>query len=733
MESLKNVILKDVLTGKAQILSISPDTGANGTWMIGTLEPGQTFEASMMIQIPVTDIFYNSSSGVDGQGFANVYNDFRTGLPNYDIRNCAYASASGVGTVSSCATVNVLEETGTDLQKREHGSGSYSAEELNRMRTDNKSLKYQGSLKASYRSSSFKLPDRKLDFDSRVSEDIRTKNHVTGATSRESYRYATDLDRNSTINLDKNGSTTSTEVDFIGAGHFGYLKKDGQPKAMKADAFDSQENLVGAFHVSETFDEYGSGVVSNRSITGVGSVSSDKRIGDRQRSYEHGTGTYRSDELIETYSAYIAKDVKATAAPTSYDYSKSFKSEPNLLWEEGIWTRSSKYATKGGYIAFNICPSNRTQTYASYIGEAVRDAVQLEKETTVYGLSRLESNMSFTGTAEFRTILEDGSGRSAGTLLAANHSAVYRKGDRIEIADVYSGQYQISRKIELKGASRYNRPHIYVRKDGRLLNGWVNRENSTIAEYNITIQNDGSSALGPIYVKDQFPKGAKFLNASLRPSQTGEGYANWTLTYLPSGGVAQINLHLLMPGEDFGSVNRVYAAGGYGSSFVTSANYFAIEGSWLPCCSGQIELEKTAALDAHDPTLIYYRLMFINNGNRSVVATVSDILPEGVQMVNATSDPVRYDTNYVEWVLPSVQPGEIASIEYLARAYRDGSYTNRAHVEAVYLDGSGSDSTDASASVVVEGSGRTASTTRYTEWQPPDWGFSTSEEGLSQY
>ena len=127
MESLKNVILKDVLTGKAQILSISPDTGANGTWMIGTLEPGQTFKASMMIQVPVTDIFYNSSTGVDGQGFSNVYNDFSTGLPNYEIRNCAYASASGVGTVSSCATVNVLEETGTDLQKREHGSGSYSA------------------------------------------------------------------------------------------------------------------------------------------------------------------------------------------------------------------------------------------------------------------------------------------------------------------------------------------------------------------------------------------------------------------------------------------------------------------------------------------------------------------------------------------------------------------------------------------------------------------------------
>lgn len=437
--------------------------------------------------------------------------------------------------------------------------------------------------------------------------------------------------------------------------------------------------------------------------------------------------------MVETYSAYIAKDVKATAAPTSYDYSKSFRTEQNLLWEEGIWTRSSKYATGNGYIAFGTCPSNRTQAYASYIGEAVRDAVQLEKETTVYGLSRLESNMSFTGTAEFRTILEDGSGRSAGTLLAANHSAVYRKGDRIEIAYVYSGQYQISRKIELKGASRYNRPHIYVRKDGRLLNGWVNRENSTVAEYNITVQNDGSSALGPIYVKDQFPKGAKFLNASLRPSQTGEGYANWTLTHLPSGGIAQITLHLLMPGEDFGSVNRVYASGGYGSSFVTSANYFAIEGSWLPLCGGQIELEKTAALDAHDPTLIYYKLMFINNGNRSVVAKVSDILPEGMQMVNATSDPVRYDTNSVEWVLPSVQPGEISSIEYLARAYRDGSYTNRAHVEAVYLDGSGSDSTDASASVVVEGSGRTASTTRYTEWQPPDWGFSTSEEGLSQY
>jgi len=69
-------------------------------------------------------------------------------------------------------------------------------------------------------------------------------------------------------------------------------------------------------------------------------------------------------------------------------------------------------------------------------------------------------------------------------------------------------------------------------------------------------------------------------------------------------------------------------------------------------------------------------------------------------------------------------------VDLLVQALRDGSFTNAARLEAANVDGSGTAATEASTSVYVDGTAKSPYRPGYSTWQPPDWDFSTSEEGL---
>jgi hypothetical protein len=65
------------------------------------------------------------------------------------------------------------------------------------------------------------------------------------------------------------------------------------------------------------------------------------------------------------------------------------------------------------------------------------------------------------------------------------------------------------------------------------------------------------------------------------------------------------------------------------------------------------------------------------------------------------------------------------------RAARNGAYTNKVHVDASAVDGSGSGSADAYAYIDVRGTGVAPRTLRYDGWQPPDWELNTSDVGIT--
>jgi uncharacterized repeat protein (TIGR01451 family) len=666
---LTDVVITDNYPAGMTFVSASPlpDAGTDNRWTVGTLPVGASGRINVLLQAPESqNLTFIGQESAKGTGFVNIYRGTNTGQGAVSLTNVATLSCAEVGTISSSASVRV-DDRGTILKQTEHGSGPYSREELTEVLTGNKTIRVNSSLSARHAPTSFRLPHgQSISFSSMWSEADLARNERTGASLRERYMYASSIDKEGSILMDENGSTLATDTHFQGYGHLGALKKSGPDAGPKASpVFEGRESYSGSFHLNETIEEYGSNVISNKSAFGSGFVASDKRVRSSQRTYEYGSGEYQSEEMIRTPESYIAKDITAVYSPAG-----------SSKWKEGVWSRN-----KG----------------ESFIGEEISSADYLKKETIAGGLNDIQSNASYSGRGVFRAALKD----------------------QVDLAEEYTGQYQIMRKVHLTGVSRYDTPHMTLTKSGSMV------PNTTVVRYTITVLNDGNRALGPVYVRDLFPSGTQYVNSSVKPTKLGSNLANWTFMYMSIGQSLNIDLDLNVTEQKDMLVNRVYATAYYDDQTVAASNFSVLEFAWLPCCQQELLATKTAEIDSSDPGIIWYRLEVKNRQNYTMAARVTDILPSGLIFLDSSVQP-ESDPYNLSWVLTDIAPGETAFIDYRAQALRNGRFENNAHVDAFAVDGSGSASADVSATVVVGGVtvGRKA---HESDWQPPDWELDLSE------
>jgi len=385
-----------------------------------------------------------------------------------------------------------------------------------------------------------------------------------------------------------------------------------------------------------------------------------------------------------------------------------------------MWSKSG--ILRGGYIfkdssncGLPVINTSNSSPPASYISERFSSLDYLKKETIAAGLNEMNTNVSFSGIADFE-VKSIGENRTT----------------QIDNEERYVGQYDISRKVLLTGVSKYDRPHITVTKEGNMTTKWFNKTNAQIVEYVITITNDGNRALAPINVRDIFPPGTEYISSSIRPSSLSKTEANWTLLRLGIGNTIEIELELnVTEYAPDNIVNRVMVCGMNGDACVSGAAYSALESGGLGCCSPEVFVDKTAELDALDRAMVHYTIVLKNNANNTLAATLTDMLPGYMRFLNASQEPNMYDGQFIQWVVPDLKPGEEYIIEYQARATRDGSYVNTVHVDATAVDGTGYDTQDAAAYIDVRSTGIAPKTTRYGDWQPPDWNMTSPDQGIT--
>ena len=449
----------------------------------------------------------------------------------------------------------------------------------------------------------------------------------------------------------------------------------------------------------------------------------DKRVKDSQRTYESGTGSYESEELIDTPTNYIAKRSAWCTRPPATATPQASSADQDMKWSEGMWSKSG--TLRGGDIfggnnscgvavKTTGCSANATPP-ATYISERYSSLDYLKKETVAPGLNEMNTNVSFSGQADYRV-----------KAVEANRTG------RIDNEERYVGQYDITRKVLLTGVSRYDRPHLTVTKEGRMTTKWFNKTNAQVAEYVITITNDGNRALAPIYVRDIFPSGTEYISSSIRPSSLSKNEVNWTLLHIGIGNTIEIELELNVTEYAPDNVcNRVMVCGMNGDACVSAGNYTCLESGWLTCCPPELFVDKTAELDALDPTLVHYTIVVKNNAKDTLAATLTDKLPGGMSLLQASVEPNVYADQSMQWVIPDLAPGEVETIDYDVRATMDGSYVNLVHVDATAVDGTGYATMDAAAYIDVRSTGVAPKTTRYGGWQPPDWHMTSPDQGIT--
>lgn len=720
---LTNVTLWDVLPDSVEQVRVNPEPDSSLYWHIGRLAPGQRFVVDLAVRVKKIDIYYDMTQRVQGEGFVNVYSNYDTSPRDESVRNCAYARADFTETISNCAFTHI-EDPGTELMKRESGSGVYASEEISKMRTENKSIKIATSLSAVHKPTTFSLPNgRFIDYGTKWTEKFRGRNEATGTTMTEEYTSASKIERNGSTELDRNGSTMKSEVEFEGIGHIGILKKaEPDAAARSKPAYEAQEEYAGSFKVYEYVDEYGTSVISNRSTTGSGYAAVDARIKGSQRSYESGTGSYHSEEMVETSSSYMAKNISLIHEPTSYAYSPSFLANQSLKWSEGMWSKSGGLA---GGVDIAGCMNCRQPVASSCLGDGITPGTliserysyldSLQKETTASGLNEMMTDALFNGQADYRVVRH-----------GDNNT------DGIDEEEHYSGSYGIKRHVLLTGTSRYDTPHLTLIKEGETKTEWYNGTDAALAEYKISIINDGNRALAPIRVRDIFPPGTEYVRSTMRPVVLNPSGAEWTVQHLGIGDKMTIGLTLNITEFAQGDVvNRVQACGNYENGTACAENYSVIEFSWLTCCPPKALLSKKAWLDDVDSTVVHYRIAILNEASEIVAARVTDQLPGGMTLLDASIDPNIDSSGQMIWALPEIMPGLSKTIDYTTKASRDGGYTNIVHMDAAAINGESLNKAEAAAYIEVTGTGNVPRTYRYGDWEPPDWDLSTSESILT--
>ena len=470
--------------------------------------------------------------------------------------------------------------------------------------------------------------------------------------------------------------------------------------------FEAREDYVGSFKVLERVDEYGSSVNSDKAAAGQGLVVIDKRVGSVQRTYESGTGTYDSEELIRTSTNYIAKDISLVYSPISQRLTDSTSINGSMKWKEGMYSRNPG---------------------TSFIGEEYTSITRLDKETVARGLNEMDTEAEFSGQARFRAIIDRSQNRSG-------------RDPEVDFDEQYTGDYSIQRRVLFTGVSKYNRPHLNgtktledvyqetlpwdhgeARLEGAVKNRWV-------AVYNIRIENDGDRTLMPVNVRDFFPPGAIFIEpSSVRPDALTETGATWNLTHLSVGGVLDITLKLEVtkyyPDE---LVNRVEVCGGYNgeADWVCAANFSALEVRWLTCCLDEpVSVAKTGEIDASNPRVVRYRIDVSNNVGATRVVTVTDSLPAGMDLLESSIPFASYEGGVVVWNILEIGPGETATIEFSVLAPGEGRFTNSVEVDARSVDGPVVQPVWATCVIDVGVVEDECGPAGCGPWQPPNWQF----------
>jgi uncharacterized repeat protein (TIGR01451 family) len=493
--------------------------GNNLTWQIGTLKSGQSGLITIWGWIPAPqNMDYGETSSVYGIGFVNLRKSLSTFEENNSIKNIAQIKDR---TRSISASVSVKLYPGGIIKNAQHGSGYYKGVHISSLNKNKKSLNLNEEIFAEHKLVAVDLPkNRTLTYNSKWSDRTSAKIPEEEEENHENYQYMDKINKESKFSLAKSESVFSSQGNFSGGiAEMGYTKD--RLNGAKSSNYIS-ETYQGNFTTEQSLDSYGETPAYSKYAKGTGFVSSDKKMASNLRSYEHGSGSYESAEVLRANT--IHKNSSLIYLPTEQSIGMQ-KTNHTDKWYEGMVT---------------INPDT-----GSEISNRISSAESIQKEALMS-----KSFLSMTGSFIGQDLLEIGHQKS--------------RYSKIEYEQVFSGDFRMDTTIGISESMKYLYPHINITK--RVFS----RNDHTII-YRINVTNDGNKTLEPVIVVDLLPEGATFLGSTLKPVVQGR-LVSWSLLALPAGEKQTIDLKAWLEDVSPSTINKVKAIATYQNRTLTASS-----------------------------------------------------------------------------------------------------------------------------------------------------------------
>lgn len=571
------------------------------------------------------------------------------------------------GRVSGTGYVNLQNRaTGPDrgsVLSHEHGSGEYSSSSSLRMDTNKVANTSSIQLKKDplsmrYNRTAIELPGNgTVEYDSKWAESSAITGGQDGggieSRAAQSTTYATSVSKEVMARSDYGYLKLNLSSDSTGKSNIEYCSEE----------LKLSEEYLGGFQIEEsiTEDDYRRAVNSTGES---GYVDVYKKVGEDYSTYERGSGSYRAEELIEA-GDYAMKDVGLIYLPSTFAYSPHTAANRTNKWVEGLRFNASN---------------------GLYMQEAYSSLERLEKEAQITWPNEVKTSASFTGKGSLKAVFRPENNTST---LAV-------------IDDEYLGNYNIERKIII--LPKYTTPHMAVYKQG-----YVDPDRCDVLRFRVTVVNDGNRTFSPIYVRDTFPSGTRFMGSSIEPMELTRSYGNWSIPSLGSGESFSIDMQFKIITRRENYTNRARANTIYIYSTRSTlrernlrvSNSTTLSVDWSSCSPELLPLDFTATVSPADEKIVSYRLILNNSASYNMSANVTVLLPEGMSFINSTTTTLENQSGVVKWNIRRLDTTRRRTISFMARAERDGLFEVKANVYGNSTEGNESVSASTNALIVV--------------------------------
>jgi uncharacterized repeat protein (TIGR01451 family) len=510
--------------------SPSSEDGNLLKWDIGELPARTNRSISLTVRLKKRpEMNFQERGSISGVGYVYTRSRLSTDTQPHFLTNYVNITGSYVigpdndevqDIASSSDSVAISDSIGTEVGMDEHGSGYYHNEQKISLNNSKRSIILDKQIDAKHAVVSLSLlRGRNLSINSPWHERTYAKNRVRDESLSKTHLYADSINESIHLQVDENQTVYQSTDE---------TNKSLTRLSYKSNVFEISEEYQGSFKTTASLSSYGSDRIYDKYSAGVGFVSSDKRVGGKQRSYEYGSGSYNSSEVIGRGIVYKMMDV----AQFSTDHYTG-------KWNEGMSTKDSK---------FN-----------SSISERISQADHIEKEA-IMGPSSLSMTSNLTGMASTKFKIQNGPKRS----------------EELLMEQFFSGTFRLNYVFGIQLGPKYLYPHLNLTKTAL-------KQDADTVLFQINVTNDGNKTLGPVDVMDMLPAGMIFVNSSLISSVVGQN-VSWTLLSLPIGQMQTIDLRARLRDTSYPYQNDVIAVGKFGNEIVTAKASVIVVLDWLPCC-----------------------------------------------------------------------------------------------------------------------------------------------------